>query len=241
MLIFDAGHGGIDPGAVGPGGTREADINNIMARKCQILAIGAGIGAGLTHTGMGMIPGADPNTELNARTRWIKAQVPAASVSIHCNAAADRAAHGCEVYFYPGDKRGERLANEVYKLLLPALNIAGRGVKYANFAMTREPSRLGIPAILIELAFISNPAEEQLLLMQSAQDQAAAAIVKGVLEYMGIENSVQPAADSWAIRVNEAVAWVQAKGISDGLRPYDTLTRGELFVILQNAVEKGII
>jgi N-acetylmuramoyl-L-alanine amidase len=188
-----------------------------------------------------MIPGADPSTELNARTRWIKAQMPSASISIHCNAAADPAAHGVEIYHYPADYASERLAKCIYKYLLPALNITDRGVKVANFAMTREPSRVAIPAVLIELAFISNPAEERLLTMQSAQDQAAAAIVKGVLEYMGVENSVQPAADPWAIRVNDAVKWVQDQGISDGLRPYENLTRGEFFVILQNAKEKGII
>ncbi len=242
MFIIDPGHtsGGADPGAVGASGTREGDITLILARKLQILLASRGLAASLTHAGQGIQPGSEPNTELNARTRFIQSVNPAASISIHCNAAGDRSAHGMEVFYYPGSSSGETLAYSVYAELLAAgmpYGITGRGVKTANYAMTRELAEINKPGILIELAFISNPAEEKTLNNASYQDQAAAAIVKGVLKFMGI--SPQPS--EWELKVKAAAEWVKAAGISDGMRTGAYLTRGEFFVILKALADKGIL
>jgi len=241
MIYIDPGHGGIDPGAIGPAGTREAVINMLITRRLQAILTARGVDCTLTHTGQGARPGSDPNTDLNARTAIIRNQRPEICISNHCNAAADRAARGIEIFYYPNHVAGRLLAERVYAELIQvsqAHGIPGRGIKTANFAMTREPARIGAAAILIEYAFISNPAEEKLLNSQSYQDQAAAAVAKGVLNYMGIESRTP---SPWELKLKEAAEWVKIKEISDGSRPNDPITRGELFVILKALAAKGAI
>ncbi len=239
MIYIDPGHGGADPGAVGAAGTREAVINMMITRRLQAILTARGVDCTLTHSGEGAQPGSDAGTDLNARTAIIRNQRPAVTISNHCNAAADRTAKGIEIFYYPNHVSGRLLAERVYSELIQvsqAHGIPGRGIKTANFAMTREPARIGAAAILIEYAFISNPAEEKLLNSQSYQDQAAAAVAKGVLNYMGIESRTP---SPWELKLKEAAEWVKIKGISDGSRPNDPITRGELFVILQALAAKG--
>lgn len=241
MIYIDPGHGGTDPGAVGPAGTREAAINMMISRKLQAILTNRAISSRLTHSGEGAQPGSDPNSDLNARTAFIRNQRPEICISNHCNAAADRAARGIEIFYYPNHVYGRLLAERVYSELIQvsqAHGIPGRGIKTANFAMTREPARIGIPAILIEYAFISNPTEEKTLNNPIYQDQAAAAVAKGVMNYMGIESRTP---SPWELKLKEAAEWVKIKGISDGSRPNDPITRGELFVILQALASRGAI
>lgn len=240
MIYIDPGHGGTDPGAVGPAGTREAAINMMISRKLQAILTTRAISSRLTHSGEGAQPGSDPNTDLNARTALIRNQRPEVSISNHCNAAADRSARGIEIFYYPNHVAGRLLAERVYAELIQvsqAFGIPGRGIKTANFAMTREPSKIGAAAILIEFAFISNPGEEKTLCNATYQDQAAHAVVKGVLSYMGL--NTQPT--QWEVKLQEAAEWVRTQGISDGSRPGDNITRGELFVILKTLADKGAI
>jgi len=75
------------------------------------------------------------------------------------------------------------LANIIYGRL-EITGVPGRGVKRANFYVLRETS---MPAILIELAFISNPTEEKLLGSPEFQKKCAQAIADGILNYLGIE------------------------------------------------------
>jgi len=246
MIIIDPGHGGPDPGAVGPAGTREAAINMMISRKLVEMIANQGyqgITAAMTHDGPGIQPGAAPNPELNARTRFIHAQKPEIVISNHCNAAASPSARGMEIFHYPDSVSGRLLAERVYPALIQVCQvygIPGRGIKTANFAMTREPARAGAAGILIEYAFISNPAEEKILNDISFQDQAAAAVMRGVLAYMGVASKpTEPTA--WEKQQQTAAEWVRGVGISDGSRPGDPITRGELFVILQALASRGAI
>lgn len=241
MIIFDPGHGGTDPGAVGATGTREADINYIIANKCMDLAIGSGHRASITHGGYGIAPGTSPNKDLNKRAAWVVSQHPRATVSIHCNGHTDPRARGCEVFYYPGDAAGKRLAEIIYNHLLPALGVPARGIKHANFAMTREPSKAGIPAVLVELAFITNPHEELLLLINRVQDAVAAAIVRGCFEFMDINIPISNPSSQlseWEKKAAAARQWVMDNHISDGSNPGGPVTREQVWVMLYQTFNK---
>lgn len=56
----------------------------------------------------------------------------------------------------------------------------GKNIRKANFAVLRMPD---IPAVLVELAFISNPSEERMLKTKPYQNKLANAILKGTLKY----------------------------------------------------------
>ena len=101
-------------------------------------------------------------------------------ISIHANSVERPAAHGTEVYHYPGSARGRRLASLLQSRLVAALGTADRGVKEANFQVLRETD---CPAVLVEVAFISNEADRQLVTGYAGQLAAAVAIAEGVADY----------------------------------------------------------
>lgn len=101
-------------------------------------------------------------------------------VSIHCNSAEADEACGTETFAYNLDGgEGEQLAICIQNQIVNALNMVNRGVK-ANpkLFVLRYTS---MPAVLVELGFISNAGDERLL--TDHQDDFARAIARGVTDY----------------------------------------------------------
>ncbi len=95
-VVIDAGHGGHDPGAIGPSGLKEKDVNLRIAKilKEKLLRDGGKFGIEnvyLTRSTDRFIP-------LEERTAIAKKRNADLFISIHCNAAKDRRAHGIETY-----------------------------------------------------------------------------------------------------------------------------------------------
>ncbi|MFA4885195.1 MAG: N-acetylmuramoyl-L-alanine amidase, partial [Desulfotomaculaceae bacterium] len=107
-------------------------------------------------------------------------------VSVHINANNDPSLGGTSTYVYSGTgdpkqaariKESNRLAGYVQKELLKTLGLRDVGVRSANFAVLRTSN---MPAILAELAFISNLPEEKLIKTDNFKNSAAEAIAKGI-------------------------------------------------------------
>jgi N-acetylmuramoyl-L-alanine amidase len=82
-------------------------------------------------------------------------------ISIHCNSFAEPHVGGTETWYHAGSAQGERLARSVQESLVRVGQLENRGVKETkSLAVLRYTT---MPAILIELAFISNSEEEKLL------------------------------------------------------------------------------
>ena len=91
-IAIDAGHGGKDPGAVGPGGTREKDITLAVAKRLgEKLRKALGVEVVYTRT-------TDVFVKLG-RTRIAREAKADLFISLHCNAGKRRGAGGIEVYF----------------------------------------------------------------------------------------------------------------------------------------------
>jgi N-acetylmuramoyl-L-alanine amidase len=99
---------------------------------------------------------------------------------------------------------------------------ADRGVKAANFCVIRETK---MPAALVELGFISNSLDAQII--KTKQNQMAEGIAEGIIKFGGLTMKNQPS--SWA---KEAWEWAKKQGITDGTRPKDNTTREELVTML---------
>jgi N-acetylmuramoyl-L-alanine amidase len=108
-------------------------------------------------------------------------------VSIHCNAFEDPNVKGTETYHYTKSKKGKKLATPVQKELVKALGTKDRGVKEGTFYVLKYTK---MPAILTEVAFISNKSEEAMLKKKKTQDKAAQAIKKGIDTYFSNETGV---------------------------------------------------
>jgi N-acetylmuramoyl-L-alanine amidase len=91
-VIIDPGHGGKDPGAVSPGGTREKDVVLDISRRLAKILLAKGMVAKLTRYGDHFIP-------LAERTKFANTNRGDLFVSIHCNSSKVRSARGCETYF----------------------------------------------------------------------------------------------------------------------------------------------
>ncbi len=182
-VCIDAGHGGRDPGAVGPSGVQEKVVTLAVAQKVAGILRSAGIEVLLTRDAdkhLGSTTGAD----LSARAKIANQAGVDCFVSIHCNSASNNSAQGTETYCYKGANEARKLAEAIQKYLIGALGRPDRGVKEANFAVLRETA---MPAVLAELAFISNPTEEDLLENPNFQEKAAQAIAQGIADYLGVK------------------------------------------------------
>lgn len=92
-IVIDPGHGGKDPGAVGPTGLYEKDVNlkiaNLVAER---LRNRAAVRVVLTRDDDTFMP-------LGERTQMANRAGAQVFISLHCNAARSRKAHGAETYF----------------------------------------------------------------------------------------------------------------------------------------------
>ena len=170
IIVIDPGHGGKDPGAVS-GGVQEKDI---------ALAVALKIGALLTGYEVVYTRTEDVYVGLSERALIANQAKADLFVSIHCNSVDDESAHGMEVYVYTAcSAASKRAAHAIYDCLLPASGLRGRGVKSKDLAVLRETK---MPAVLIELGFISNPNDRAKLTNSAWQDDAAKAIADGIAE-----------------------------------------------------------
>jgi len=175
VIVIDPGHGGSDPGAIGPTGVREKDVNLSVAQRLYSLLLEAGAQPIMTRNSdifVDLVPRAQLANDNNADL----------FVSIHCNSAATYNAVGTETYsyIYANSQEGMKLARAVQGNLARRLGIYDRGPKTANFSVLRNSK---MTSILAELAFISNPREEQLLADPSFQQKAAEALLQGIQDY----------------------------------------------------------
>ena len=170
IVCIDAGHGGKDPGAVS-GGVQEKDIALAVALKVGVLL-----------TGYEIVYTRDEDVYVGLSERALIANQAKTGlfVSVHCNSVDDESAHGMEVYHYThASEASKHAARAIYDKLLPVSGLRGRGVKAADLAVLRETA---MPAVLVELGFISNPSDRAKLTNFAWQDDAAEAIADGIVK-----------------------------------------------------------
>lgn len=151
-ICIDPGHGGVDSGAVGPSGLHEASVTQYAAKHLAAGLKTIGHQVTITHGGGGM--------QLIKRAAVSNRFRADLFISLHCNAAENPSAHGSETWYCRGSVAGEAWAKRLQAALIEVGGRHDRGIKAGSFAVLRHTIA---PAILVELAFISNPEEEKLL------------------------------------------------------------------------------
>jgi len=235
-IVIDPGHGGKDPGAVGPSGIKEANINRQVALMVAEKLQKAGLSVKLTRT-------TDTFVDLQPRCDIANSFGADYFVSIHCNSAGTPEAKGTETYCYKFGGKGEILAKAIQAELIAATGRANRGVKTANFYVLRQTN---MPAALTELAFISNPEEERLLGSPDYQEKCATAIAGGIGKVIGIKILQEVLsmfkdvpAKHWAAGSIERLAKLGIiKGDGQGnFRPDQPITRAEVAALLDRVLK----
>jgi N-acetylmuramoyl-L-alanine amidase len=186
-ITLDAGHGGKDPGAVGLRGRREKDVCLAVTTRLAMMLQAAGVTVKQTRMD-------DRFLELAERAEIANAAGTDLFLSIHCNAADNRAASGFEVFTTPGQTEADAFATclfeefaRVFPTKLKRMDLADGDVdKEARFTVL---TRTRMPAALFELDFISNPAVEAWLGEPLNQISMAEALCDGVLKHLGASGS----------------------------------------------------
>ena len=191
-VVIDPGHGGYDPGAVGPNGLKEAALNLAVSLEAKAALEREGLSVVLTRSddhGMNLANRAKLAVDLGAKV----------FVSIHHNAAATApsAIPGSETYYQHDSEDSKRLAGLVYEEVVNALSAfpvrwvgIGVGATWRSrardgddyFAMVRLPKP--VPASLVELAYLSNPAEAALLARPETPKIEGQAVAHGILRFL---------------------------------------------------------
>jgi N-acetylmuramoyl-L-alanine amidase len=191
-IIVDPGHEADDPGAIGPTGLAERNVNWEMAVRLVNLLNQAGASAQLTRQGLyatsegpeGWVPvPGEYSHSLSERAAWsCDADL---FISIHNNWNYDRSVAGTTLYVCdknPNAAESRRFASMALSELTLALGTRDMGVRDSNFYVCREAQ---CPAVLAEVMFLSNPVEESYLRQAQTWDKAAQGLLKAVQRYFG--------------------------------------------------------
>ncbi|MHC2994786.1 MAG: N-acetylmuramoyl-L-alanine amidase [Candidatus Atribacteria bacterium] len=219
VVIIDPGHGGSDPGAIGPTGLKESEVTLKVALYLEKLLKEAGISTYLTRY-------KDESIYLEDRSNFANQKNGFVFVSLHANSAIRNrpTAVGVETFVLSSKYIGasakdvadrenraskthpdvdpdlaliiadlEESANIKYSLdfadivqkkLVEYLRLENRGVKQAPFVVLKG---VNMAAVIVEIAFISNPQEEKLLKNNGFREKTAQALFEAIKYY--IENT----------------------------------------------------
>lgn len=174
VVAIDPGHGGRDPGAVGINGLQEKVVVLSVGTQVAELLRKKGVNAVLTRSSDREID-LEPRVAMAAR---VKADV---FVSIHANAISMSRPdiNGLESYYYASAK-GYKLARSIHNRILSATNVRDRGIRQARFYVVR---RTTMPAVLLELGFVTGREDAVRLASASHRTKLAEAIAQGILDY----------------------------------------------------------
>ncbi|WP_245585984.1 N-acetylmuramoyl-L-alanine amidase family protein [Paenibacillus pinihumi] len=172
IIVIDAGHGGKDPGAEGVSGKYE---------RAYTLSLTMKIAALLDQEPMfepHMTRTDDTFIGLTDRARMANELHADAFISVHGNTFPDPDIAGTESYYYADDSI--RLANTIHQQLIQAAGFKDRGVKMEGWWVLKKSE---VPAILLEIGFLTNRDEEAAMLSDAHQSKVAQAIVDGLKQY----------------------------------------------------------
>ncbi|HFR3654967.1 TPA: GBS Bsp-like repeat-containing protein [Streptococcus suis] len=194
-VYIDPGHGGADSGA-SYGGVHEKNLAMNVANKLKANLLALGINVLMTRTG-------DYNVDyVTERSRMVNSSNADLFISLHFNAtgAGTTTARGIETYWYQSNPsypskinqayhnnptrlaESQTLANQIQSSLIKETGAYNRGVKRETFAVLRETK---IPAVLVEMGFMDNPSELQVIKQDSYQTKLAKALADGIVNWYG--------------------------------------------------------
>lgn len=190
-IVLDAGHGGIDGGAIGvKTGAKESELNLKVVKKLEKYLLSGGFKVVLTRsTDAGLYGTATINRkkkDMQKRKSIIEKANPDLVISVHMNKFSSSNRRGAQVFYNDKNELGKRLANSVQN----SFNSMEECVKKTN-ALKGDYyllNYLDYPCIIAECGFLSNPEDELLLTSEEYQDKIAYAIFKGMIDYFSVSS-----------------------------------------------------
>lgn len=175
-IVIDAGHGGHDPGASGVSGKDEKEFTlSISQIIYNLLAKEPHFEPYLTRSD-------DTFIELKERAFYANDLNADVFISIHGNTFTDPKVKGTETYYWT--EQSQLLADTIHKHIVESTGFADRGVRKSDWIVLANSE---VPAVLAEIGYMTNKAEEQTMLSKAGQERIAKAIVNAIKQYFSAE------------------------------------------------------
>jgi len=194
IVMLDPGHGGYDPGAITNQGVYEKSINLQIAQKVKEMLGPSGIGVFLTREeDIDYVPdGVKGKTtkkqiDLNRRIDMAKEANADVFVSLHVNATASGQESGSETFYHYQSESGKRLAELIQQELIKIPGMNRRIAKPGEFYIIKNTS---MPAVIVEVGYLSSVKEQKKLQQSWYQEQLARAIAKGIANFFATSQKV---------------------------------------------------
>ena len=173
---LDFGHGGKDPGALGPKNTKESDT---------VLKIGMLVKSKLEKHFEKVITTRESDSFYSLEQRTNKANKNSCDyfISIHMNSSTNKTAKGSETWVYDSNSKIYNLAQNLSSNLSTNLKTPNRGVKESKKFSVLKNTKM--PALILEIDFISNPEIESLCANESYIKNVADTIASTLLSFVG--------------------------------------------------------
>ncbi|GGG07339.1 germination-specific N-acetylmuramoyl-L-alanine amidase [Paenibacillus abyssi] len=198
VIAIDAGHGGIDGGAVSKQGLVEKDLNLAIALYLRDYLQEAGALVYLTREGdYDLAQEGTPaykrrkTEDLLQRVQMIKDYKADAAISVHMNSIPQERWSGAQTFYYPNHPDNESLAALIQEEIKRNLENTSRAAKTVNTVYLLKAIE-EIPTALVEAGFLSNSSEAQRLGDAEYQRQVAASIYQGILRFFSGERKSPP-------------------------------------------------
>jgi len=191
LVVIDPGHGGTDPGALGKNESGlielyEKDANLDISLKVAKLLESAGVKYFMTRTD-------DSTVGLYDRPVLANERNAALFVSIHNNAMENSSVNGTMVLCYPGEANPQynisstRLAELILEELVGKINTKDLGIRDGSKMVVINKTNM--PAVIVEVAFVTNPDDRRNLMDDAFRQKTAEAIATAIIK--ALNESVQ--------------------------------------------------
>lgn len=189
-IIIDAGHGGLDGGAVSKDGTSEKDINLSIAKYLESYLIQSGAKVIMTrntdeslHKNEKASVNEKKKSDLSARKEKVNKSGADLFISIHQNYFQEGKYKGAQVFY-----DGKSHLSKTCALIIQ--NSIKDNADNENLRLPMEIDKskmlfsdLKVPAVLVECGFLSNPEEATKLKTKEYQQKLAFSIYLGTIQY----------------------------------------------------------
>lgn len=188
VIVLDPGHGGADGGAVGADQTLEKEIALTVSQKLRDYLQQAGAEVFLTRETDRDLADDDTRSisqrkveDIKNRVAFIEEKDPDIFITIHLNALPSTQWRGAQTFYHPSQPNSKGLAETIQEEIKTNLANTNREALAINSVYVLKYANR--PAALVEIGFLSNPDERELLKQSSYQDKMAASIYYGILSY----------------------------------------------------------
>lgn len=176
-VVIDAGHGGLESGAIGCLGDKEKNVNLRIAQELQRILVSKGVNVIMTRE-------CDCDLDLKDRVEIAKSNDADIFVSIHLNSIGDvpmdiHKTRGTSVYYF--NQNSKRLAEKLEKSVTKSAGTREDGVYTGSYAVIRPTNYVGV---LVEVAYMTSPLDTLIYKSDEFPEEAAKGIANGIESFV---------------------------------------------------------